>query len=293
MHRRVTSALAAAALVLGAAAAGAQQTTSSQRIPVQKDTYGRTTTESGGQVASQQARADSIRADSIAAAERARQDSLAALERARQDSLAAIERARRDSIAAVERARQDSIARAEEARRQEELRRQEMIARWGNGMYFALSGGATIPQGQLGEIWDAGFGATGSVGWQRGDSPFGVRLDAAYNQLRGATQGDGTDIGDIHIFSGLADLMLRFGSPMSRVRPYLIGGGGIHHFSNFDINDAGNADGSTTDFGVHGGGGLQFMMGRSNVFVESRWMHVFTSGEKAEFVPIVIGLNFF
>ena len=70
MHHRVTTALAAAALVLGAVAAEAQTTTtgatSSQRIPVRKDTYGRTTTESGGQVANEQARLDSLRAANLA-----------------------------------------------------------------------------------------------------------------------------------------------------------------------------------------------------------------------------------
>jgi opacity protein-like surface antigen len=299
MHRRVTSALAAAALVLGAVAAEAQQTTSSQRIPVRKDTYGRTTTESGGQVANEQARLDSIRADSIAAAERARQDSLMALERARQDSLAAIERARQDSIAAVERARQDSIARAEEARRQEELRRQEMMARWGNGLYFGIGGGTQFLQGYLDDVFSKGFNATGFVGWQPLGSPLGLRFDLTYDQLRGTdidTEGGEVNVDDMRLISGLAEATMRFGSPMSAVRPYLIGGGGVHHFQNYDVSGgSGGAsdDASSTRAGVNGGLGLQFMIGRANMFVESRYMHVFTKEEASKFIPVIVGFNFF
>ena len=274
MHHRVTSALAAAALVLGAVAAEAQTTTSSQRIPVRKDTYGRTTTESGGQVANEQARLDSLRADSIAAAERARQDSLAALERARQDSLAAIERAR-----------QDSIARAEEARRQEELRRQQMMARWGNGMYFGLGGGTQFLQGYLDDAFSKGFNATGFVGWQPMNSPLGLRFDVTYDHMRGTDIDTGlgeVEVEDMRLISGLAEATMRFGSPMSMVRPYLIGGGGVHHFQNYDVSGGSGGesdDASSTRAGENGGAGLQFMIGRAYLFVESRYMHVFTMEE--------------
>ena len=299
MHYRVTTALAAAALVLGAVAAEAQTTTSSQRIPVRKDTYGRTTTESGGQVANEQARLDSLRADSIAAAERARQDSLAALERARQDSLAAIERARQDSLAALERARQDSIARAEEARRQEELRRQQMMARWGNGMYFGIGGGTQFLQGYLDDAFSKGFNATGFVGWQPMNSPLGLRFDLTYDQMRGTDIDTGAgeiDIEDMQLISGLAEATMRFGSPMSSMRPYIIGGGGIHHFRNYDVSGGSGGesdDASSTRGGVNGGVGLQFMLGRANLFVESRYMHVFTKEEASKFIPLIVGFNFF
>ena len=299
MHHRVTSALAAAALVFGAVAAEAQQTTSSQRIPVRKDTYGRTTTESSGQVANEQARLDSIRADSIAAAERARQDSLAALERARQDSIMAVERARQDSLAAIERARQDSIARAEEARRQEELRRQEMMARWGNGMYFGLGGGTQFLQGYLDEAFSKGFNATGFVGWQPMNSPLGLRFDLTYDHLRGTDIDTGlgeVEVEDMRLISGLAEATFRFGSPMGTVRPYVIGGGGVHHFQNYDVSGGSGGesdDESSTRAGVNGGLGVQFMLGRANLFVESRYMHVFTKDEASKFIPLIVGFNFF
>jgi hypothetical protein len=298
MQRRITRFLplaVAIALTAGFTTEGAAQdttrsrtrVTSTRRIPVQKE--GTTVTESPGAIsADSAARADSIaaaeraRQDSIAAVERARQDSIAAAERARQEELARIERARQDSIAAAERARQDSIAAAERARA-ERFR----LGRFG-GWYFNLGGGAAIPMGDFDDLYGTGWNVTGSAGWHPTDSPFGVRFDATYDRLNGESipAGGPTELADASILAGLGEVTLRIPRALG-LNPYFVGGGGIYRFS-----DYGGGNESATEWGWNAGGGLRFGWGFTSLFVEARYMSVGTPGDRAEYVPVILGITF-
>ena len=259
--------------------------TSTRRIPVQKE--GTTVVESPGAISQDSiARADSIaaaeraRQDSIAMAERARQDSIAAAERARQEAAAA-ERARQDSIAAAERARQDSIAAAERAR-EERFR----LGRFG-GWYFNLGGGASIPMGDFDDSYGTGLNITGSAGWHPTTSAFGIRFDAAYDRLNGEDPpGTVPQLADASIFSGLAEVTLRIPRALG-LNPYFVGGGGVYRFS-----DYGGTSESSTEWGWNAGGGLRFGWGFTSLFVEARYMSVGTPGDRAEWVPIILGITF-
>ena len=280
----------ALALTVGLATEGAAQdttrsrtpVTSTRRIPVQKEAP--TVTESPGAISADSA----ARADSIAAAERARADSIAAAERARQDSIAAAERARlaaeqarRDSIAAAERARADSIAAAERAREERFL-----AGRFG-GWYFNLGGGASIPMGDFDDLYGTGFNVTGSAGWHPTQSAFGVRFDATYDRLNGEVVAPlTTALEDASIFAGLGEVTLRIPRALG-LNPYLVAGGGVYRFS-----DYGGSDESSTEWGWNAGGGLRFGWGFTSLFVESRYMSVGTPGDRAEWVPIILGITF-
>jgi hypothetical protein len=279
-----------------AGTAGAQSTdstarsrtsvTSSRRIPVRKDAVNN---ESAGSIAptpnaDSAARADSTaRADSIANADRMRQDSIANVERMRQDSIANAQRMRQDSIANAERMRQDSIARA------------DSIARWnlahmrrpGSGLYFQLAGGASMPQSDFKNGFDRGWNGTASVGFHPFTSPIGIRFDAAYDRFGAKNAIAGSD-DNVSVWSGLADLTLRV-PRMWAVSPYLIGGGGFSHFSDFN-------NGLTTEKGQtkgqwNAGAGIGFGLGNVKLFLESRYMHVATPGTATKFVPVIIGIS--
>ena len=275
--------------------AGAQDTTrsrtpvtSSRRIPVQKE--GTTVTESPGAISQ-----DSIaRADSIAAAERARQDSIANAERARQDSIAAAERARQEELARIERARQDSIARAEQARRDSiaaaEAARLERfrVGRFG-GWYFNLGGGISMPRGALDDFYGNGWNVTGSVGWHPTESAFGVRFDATYDRLNGQSfpAGSANELADVSVLAGLAEATLRVPRALG-LNPYIVGGGGVYRFNDYGVEDAE----ASTEFGWNVGAGLRFGWGFTSLFVESRYMSVGTPGERATYMPIILGITF-
>jgi opacity protein-like surface antigen len=270
---------------------GGTRVTSSQRIPIRKGAP--TTAEASGAV-EPTPNADSIAfADSVAAVERARQDSLLAAQRAMQDSLAAVERARQDSIAQVElamRMRNDSIARADSIAAAEAAAR----AKLPRAMYFNIAGGASMPTGVLNDLFKTGFNATASLGWNPPSMPIGLRIDGGYDRLMGrdvTILGSTVALDDASIWSGLAELTLGIPLTIARLSPYIVGGGGVYHFTNYNT-DASSSDDSMTKGGWNAGGGVTFSFGRTNLFLESRYMSISTPGDAATFVPIVLGLTF-
>ena len=84
---------------------------------------------------------------------------------------------------------------------------------------------------------------------------------------------------------------------------YLMGGGGLHHFTDVGSdNGAAIIDGtalsssgknSLTKAGVNGGAGLNFGFGRAKLFLESRFVSVFTEGKNSNYVPIILGVRVF
>jgi hypothetical protein len=255
--------------------------TSSRRIPVRKDESGITSTESAGSLA--RPNADSIRADSIANAERMRQDSIANAERVRQDSIAAVERARQDSIAAAERARQDSIAAAQaraDSIARAEAERLRQLAK--GDVYFRLGAGVSMPQSDFKTGYNNGFNVTGSAGWHKWNSPIGLRLDVGYDRF--GVRGGGSD--NANIWSGLGEVTLKIPQVLA-VSPYLVGGGGLYRLSSY-----GAAGSSETKGGWNAGGGITFGVGAAKLFIESRYMHVSTSGDGLKFVPVILGISF-
>jgi len=170
-------------------------------------------------------------------------------------------------------------------------------------LYFQLGGGASLPQSALGDFFDGGFNVTGSLGWQPVNSALGFRLDGSYDKWAGEDVeigGNTLRVSDASVWSALANatLNLPFGNRANGSGFYVLGGGGIHHFR--DWNDmqgnglnVGDADEDTsTDFGLQGGAGLRFGWGRAALFAEGRYHHVFTEGERTRFVPITLGLTF-
>ncbi|MFL5562439.1 MAG: hypothetical protein ACJ79K_13275 [Gemmatimonadaceae bacterium] len=258
--------------------------TSSRRIPVRKDAANNNTTssESAGAVA------PTPNADSLAAAQR--QDSIANAERMRQDSIANADRMRQDSIAAVQRARQDSIANAERMR-QDSIARADSIARWnlahmrraGTGLYFQVAGGPSYPKSDFDNAFDRGFNVTGSVGYHPMTSPVGIRFDVGYDRFNPTTSITGTS-DKLALWSGLADVTLRI-PKMWAVSPYLLGGGGVAHFSAY------NGGNTMTKGQWNAGGGIGFGLGNVKLFVESRYMHVATPNTATSYVPIVLGIS--
>lgn len=303
--------------------------TSERRIRVQK--------EANGDVAIDRAAyADSVaRADSIERAriEAARLDSIARAERMRSDSIAAIERARQDSIAAVERARMDSIARADSIAREEQLRKQRMRDRYlfnGTGWYLGVSAGSVMPKGDFERIgYGNGFTVNVPIGYHSRSHLLGARLDLGYSQFSGnsftgTSSGSPTTLNnsDPKVFSAVANLTMRLPINASRsVNLYGVGGGGLYTFRSFgkssslagflgnDVLDSHDeaVENTRTKFGAQAGAGIDFGVGPTSIFLETRWVSVNadrgdnvqlsdffgdTRGKSVRWVPIVVGLTF-
>lgn len=166
------------------------------------------------------------------------------------------------------------------------------------GVWFiGLGGGATFPIGTTSDAYDRGWNAFIPIGWQQTEGPFGMRLAAAYNTLGGKTFGSGATLvtlSDAKIWSGSIDALLRMHISQ---RPddaiYLLGGGGVFHFTDYAASTSATA-GSQTKFGLEGGVGLEVGLAtQASLFLEGRYTYVFTDVNHAQFIPVTIGVKFF
>jgi len=186
--------------------------------------------------------------------------------------------------------------------------------RFGNGFYVGVGGGATFPQNNLNNLYNPGFNVIVPLGWDPVNFPLGLRVDVGYDRLRGAqlasVGGASTRLTDPEIFSGSANAKLRL--PFGRILGatsglYAIGGVGAHHFRNYnqtllitgagpqmdrtDINLPNQSRDAVTKFSANAGGGISLGVGAAELFLESRWVRVFTENRTSNFVPVTIGVT--
>ncbi len=279
------------------------QATSQRRIRVQKEANGEVALQPSA--AAEAARADSIRADSMArvvAAMEAERVQRAAVEAARADSVARVARLRKDSVDAVEAARLAVIARADSMAKAEQLRRKEWRERQlfdGTGWYVGLSGGGAVPTGDFADLgYDGGFNVNVPIGWHSRNHFLGVRLDLGYSQFTSGPFTGALGAGaplvlnnrDPRVLSAALDLTAQVPLNASRsVSLYALGGGGLYHFRNFgqasalggflgnDVLDSPDAGDPKTrnKFGAQVGAGIDFGIGPASLFLETRVVNVF------------------
>ena len=118
-------------------------------------------------------------------------------------------------------------------------------------------------------------------------SPVGFQIDGTYQQNKFDPSSAGKDdwiyaTGNVVYWLPVAE--------ETRIRPYLLGGGGIYHVK--DKPTVG-ADVSFTKFGINVGAGADFeFQSNVGVFIESRFHNVFVDGPDAKFIPVNLGVRF-
>jgi hypothetical protein len=157
---------------------------------------------------------------------------------------------------------------------------------YAQGAEFSLGGGLGIPLGTYNDVAKIGWQGTAGIAFVGKTAPVGVRVDGSYAQFSDETT---LDIKSQLIY-GTANVVYRLGgSTESRVRPYLVGGGGVYNLKAIG-DDA--FEGSSTDFGVNLGAGLDVGAGGAGIFVEARWHNIFLEGANLKLIPITLGLRF-
>ena len=321
-----------------------QRATSEQRVRVQKngmsgESRGTIDLSADSLAAVARARADSVdramqrQRDSLVQHER---DSVAAIERARADSVARVETMRRDSIAAVaaalETARRDSVARADSILAAEQLRQQQERNRYrfnGSGWYIGVSGGGALPSGNFEDLgYQSGYDVNVPIGWHRPGNLLGLRLDLGFSAFDGRSfvgSGPGGSSvtltnGSPKVYSATLNTTVRLPLGSNRFNLYGVGGAGLYHFRSFGGTSAlggflGNDVLETNDsqlqetrnkIGAQVGGGIDFGVGPASIFIESRFVNVWTDRDESvqfrdffgdntsrslRWVPIVLGVN--
>jgi hypothetical protein len=192
-----------------------------------------------------------------------------------------------------------------------------MLLRQIGGFYIGVDGGAAIPSGdELRTAQTTGWHVDVPFGWDPVGSPLGIRFAAGYSRF-GTRSPYSAFSFTPQIWQGDADLKLRL--PMTsmlarRFSIYGVGGATYNRFKGlaqfntttgaFTVGNSTGAFTTTTGFpinsddswhdawGWNAGGGLAFGVGRTNLFVESRYIHFNRSGDLNQ-VPIVVGLSWF
>ena len=187
-----------------------------------------------------------------------------------------------------------------------EVVREVEILPEGMQYYWGLGGGASVPSQGLEDVYDTGYNASLVLGWRSMSNPFGLRLEGSYNQFGGETIGN-VQFDEASTWGVMANTLLDFPWNPTRTSAFdLTGGVGLHGFSSFDIDEEDFRDlideeqvdetdiirESSTDFGVNAGVGLRFGVGRSNLFLEGRWVNVFADGADRRYFPITLGVTF-
>jgi opacity protein-like surface antigen len=154
-----------------------------------------------------------------------------------------------------------------------------------------VGGGLSLPIGSTSDALTTGPHGILSFSWIPAASPgFGLQLDGMYQYISGDADAlAGLDI-DQQVLNATLSLLYRFPA-MNRIRPYVLGGGGVY---NFDVKGDNAGDvGSNTEFGLEGGVGADFEISpRLAIFVEGRYHNVFTEGDDFQIAPVSVGGRF-
>lgn len=146
-----------------------------------------------------------------------------------------------------------------------------------------VGGGLTVPLGDFGDAAKLGWHGTAHLGYGlpsglgfRGEFFYGQnKVDANVDAKFKLAGGMGSVTYDIKTGSGL--------------KPYILGG--VGYFQVKAEGGGGSISESKVAFG--GGAGLKFKAGSdANIFVESRYLSVSTSGSSTTFIPLTVGVSF-
>jgi opacity protein-like surface antigen len=182
------------------------------------------------------------------------------------------------------------------------------VAQGAPGTHFGLSGGADFPVSDQSDVYKTGWNGTGLVAFNFGASPFGMRIDGSYHELRtkDSLEPFFGGNGKTRIIDGTLDVVI--GPHNMSVEPYFIGGGGVYdlRFSGEELDTGNSFSASTTRFGWNAGGGIAFPLSHDwagRMFIEARYTSVsvstdrfsnsfHTGGSRFTFVPVNIGIIF-
>ncbi|MDZ4865029.1 MAG: hypothetical protein SGJ01_16530 [Gemmatimonadota bacterium] len=150
---------------------------------------------------------------------------------------------------------------------------------------LGLGGGVSLPLRSYADAVKTGWLGQGNLAFFPGASTsIGFRIDGFYgrNVLK-ATPGRTSMLGST------ASLVLQVGSRRSPNRIYLFGGGGYVRTRTTGPNFGSL---SSTNPAITGGAGVSFGSRSFALFVEGRYLSVYTDGIKPQLAPIVAGFSF-
>ncbi len=151
---------------------------------------------------------------------------------------------------------------------------------------FGLSGGLSVPTGNLSDGVDAGYQVAGHM-WVWSSPTIGFRGDVSYDNWKAKT-------GNVNLRSlaGVANIVAHPSSmAKSAVAPYFVGGVGAFNTKAYTSSNYSSSN-TKTNLGVQGGAGLEFHLSGFSTFVEAKFVNVFSDGNSTNWIPITFGVRF-
>jgi hypothetical protein len=157
--------------------------------------------------------------------------------------------------------------------------------------------GLAVPVGDFaddagGAAQSGGGTALAGVEWMPAGRIFGLRVDGAYNRFcTSACDQAGGDLDVRYQFlnanlSGMVEFPV---GADANFRPYALAGVGIYNYELVGDDVPATAGDSETDFGLNGGLGVTYKLGRVGVFAEGRFHNVFATDDDLQYIPILVG----
>jgi outer membrane protein with beta-barrel domain len=168
---------------------------------------------------------------------------------------------------------------------------------------FGFGGGITMPTNGTGDVLKNGFHLRGLAEMHVPALPFGLRGALGYQKMdvKDALQAaSGFTNGQSQILSGLAGMTLPLMST-GPIRPYITASLGAFHVKGEADSSGVTVSNTQTHFGIDGGAGVKFGLGRAQGFVEARIENVYTDAgwnpavsslKSARFIPVTFGFSF-
>jgi len=161
---------------------------------------------------------------------------------------------------------------------------------------IGFGGGMEVPTSNAGDFYRNGVTGQGFLLINLGVLP-AIRLNLGYSRFdfRNALAGEAQS-GNGQILSGVAGM--RVNLLPGKVRPYLVAGVGAFNIRNtVNVDGSGPVSQSDTKFGIDGGAGLAFTIGRIDAFVEGRVQNVYTDQgvidtKSIRTIPVTFGIIF-
>jgi len=176
---------------------------------------------------------------------------------------------------------------------------------------FDIGFGFTTPAGYTSNFLNEGWNVRGGAGINFSQH-IGAMINVGFEDMGigGVTLiAAGATGGTVHVFHATLDPVYHI-SPNSRIDVYVTGGGGVfHRYQNFDGPAVATTGAYNQFFGLYGGSsvpnpystvrpgfdvgaGLSTRaFGRTKVFLEARWDHMFLNNGSTDFLPVTVGLR--
>lgn len=159
---------------------------------------------------------------------------------------------------------------------------------------FGVSGGASIPVGDLSDGVDVGYNLGAHVLLSPASlSMLSFRGDVSLDSWKFKNSSKAS----LRALDVMANAIVKSGSAMA-IKPYAIGGLGL-------VNSKASATSTTvggvtvtvdskseSNFGIQAGGGLEFQLSGFTTFLEAKFVNAFGDNSSSRWVPVTFGIRF-